>query len=296
MAGSKEQYDNQKENFSVRLKEIIGSKDKKYLNSFLDYLIKSSRKCKNDDQRRMYLKAKETIEIRGYLVDTDIAIVTGRNKSNISRWLNTQPPVIPNAQVITRLAQAFNVTTDYLLGMSASPDIEIEKEAKVFKDYKLSSKAFLAIKEFHDWAFTEPINENRVIDYEKAITGLNYLLEERNGNDFMDILVRIGYFLSRSRFDDYYYFDNDDVDNLRDSLTSEREELSPDYVNECINAFLNVSQRFSVDAFVLCSLDEIRDKLKAYKEKISPNFFASPENAPYFLPEPKQNSELDEEG
>ena len=111
--------------------------------------------------------------------------------------------------------------------------------------------------------------------------GLNYLLSQvgtgENGKTVrMEILTDIGYFLSQTRFDKYYYFDSDDLDNLYsglfDSLNS-KENFSPEYVRSDLEEFFASLPRFTGVETTLVLLDNIRDSLKKYKTEITPDFF-----------------------
>lgn len=284
MAKSKEVYDDSKNNFASRLRSMIS--EPKYVMPFKAYLTEVMETCTDVELYQQYEKALKDIESRGFLTPEHITVVTGRNKSNVSRWISKEGEdlTIPNVQVATRLAKAFGVTTDYLLGIDATSDRTTAAEADVLKKYGIDPESFLALQAFHDIAYAKPIDEHRAVDYDKAIAGLNLLLQQQ-GNAPMDILSRIGYFLTQRRFDNYFYFDSGDVDDLFSGMFESipaKENFNEEHVKQCLKDFVENSPQFPYGNFLLLSLDVIKDALRQYKEQRDPNFFTIPDRRQFF--------------
>lgn len=285
-----EVYENPDSNFLTVLNSILeDSSNPNYTNAYTRYLRTKIMSSKDTETHELYQKKLETFQKRGSITQEDIALITGHNKSTVSRWLNRHDTKIPSAETIARLAGALNVSCDYLLGVSGTAHIDEEKEYKVFEKYGIDPKAFLNLKAFYKETKGSTFQRSKVkqttIDYDKTIAGLNLLLKEVNEHGRMDILSRIGYFLTQHRFDNYYYFDNDDVENLYDSLFKNisAEDFTEEHVKYYLDGFLSNSPQFTIDDRVLVSLDTIRDRLKEYKELIDPEFFKA-SNAPLFFP------------
>ena len=145
----------------------------------------------------------------GEVTQTALALISGRNKSNVSRWINYKSPTLPSLEVIVRLAKGLGVTTDFLLGLSSLPEKETSSKVDALQEYGLSPNSIYNLtrikKQIGD-------DTTKLHNYWIAIDGMNYLLEQEN----IEILELIGYFLLAGRFDGYYYFDNDDVEMLFD--------------------------------------------------------------------------------
>ncbi len=298
MAKRIERYSDTKNNFCTRFQEIIFH-PAPYIQSLQRYFFKKEEKAVDPESKKQYHSLAIEVFKKKMISDDMLAAITGRHKSNVGRWRNGTTPTIPSAEVVTRLAEAFGVTTDYLLGVSNAPNIELAKEGDVFRKYGIDAEGFMTLRDLYESSHNEEMigvkGEVAHIDYEMTIKGLNYLLSEKNGHESMSILRSIGYFLAQKRFDGYYYFDSDDVDNLFSGLFEAilpEEGFTPELVKQELEYFFKNCPKFTIDDKVMSALDTIRDRLKEYKEQLDPDFF-SPSDAPAFF-EPKKRTEEEE--
>ena len=280
-------YDNQQNNFSTRLLKILGSKD--YLNAFKWYVENELHNAETKEDKDRYGSKLAELNRREQLTYDDIAFMAGKDKSAVTRWLNSKEPAIPDVTVATRIAKALGITTDYLLGVAGTPNIKIEETYKVFEKYGIDPQAFQNLNNFYNESYSAGVDEQHIIDFKKTVMGLNLLLSQHTGSTRMDILNRVGYFLTQSRFDAYYYFDSDDVDDLFDGLfksIDSQNGFNQDFVKNRVTDFLSNAPRFSISDSVLVSLDTIRDKLKEYKMHLDPDFFNEniPDSARFYTP------------
>lgn len=242
----------------------------------------------------------------GVVTQTALALISGRNKSNVSRWINYQSPTLPSLEVIVRLAKGLGVTTDYLLGLDSLPKKETSSKVDALQEYGLSPNSIYNLTRIKEKIEKE--KEKNRKDYVKklhnywiAIDGMNYLLEQEN----IEILELIGYFLLAGRFDGYYYFDNDDVEMLFDGLfkSIRQGEFTEDYVRENLKDFFENCPQFSIAGRAIEALEDIKIALREYKEKLMPHYFEPNPNATKFFSSPilcnlnkydKQNNNSDD--
>ena len=243
----------------------------------------------------------------GVVTQTALALISGRNKSNVSRWINYQSPTLPSLEVIVRLAKGLGVTTDYLLGLDSLPKKETSSKVDALQEYGLSPNSIYNLTRIKEEIDKE--KEKNREDYEKklhnywiAIDGMNYLLEQEN----IKILELIGYFLLAGRFDGYYYFDSEDVDNLFDVLFDDirQGEFTEDNVRENLKDFFENCPQFSIAGRAIEALENIKIALREYKEKLMPHYFEPNPNATKFFSSPilcdlskydKQNNNSDDQ-
>lgn len=278
-------YDNDKNNFKTRLQGILWSEN--YFDVFKLHIQGKLHSAKTQEDIDRYYYKLADLEKRTNLIQDDIAFITDKDKSSVTRWLNG--PSVPDVVSATRIAGAFGITTDYLLGVANTPNLEVEETYKVFEKYGIDPQAFQNLDNLYKETTSPRADEWSIINYKKTVAGLNLLLTQHTDNTHMDILRRIGYFLTQSRFDAYYYFDSDDVDELFDGLFESidaQKGFNQEFVKKCLNDFLSNSPRFSASHSTLVSLDTIRDRLKEYKMLLDPDFFNEdvPDDARFFKP------------
>ncbi len=276
------QYAERERNFKTALNEILNysathNGDRKYVDRVCEHFRKLLNASQNEEKYYLYKEIVDKLEQEGAAIsEYDIAIMFNVASSTVNRW---KKGTLPPLETAVEMAEIFGVTTDYLLGVSSTPDKDTEKGYDAFRKFGLSLEAFNNLTLYKE-EFEQP---ERIHDfkYRKAMEGLNYLLSQvgtgENGKTVrMEILTDIGYFLSQTRFDKYYYFDSDDLDNLYsglfDSLNS-KENFSPEYVRSDLEEFFASLPRFTGVETTLVLLDNIRDSLKKYKTEITPDFF-----------------------
>lgn len=243
----------------------------------------------------------------GVVTQTALALISGRNKSNVSRWINYQSPTLPSLEVVVRLSKGLGVTTDFLLGFDALTKRETSSKVDALQEYGLSPNSIYNLTRIKEEIDKE--KEKNREDYEKklhnywiAIDGMNYLLEQEN----IKILELIGYFLLAGRFDGYYYFDSEDVDNLFDVLFDDirQGEFTEDNVRENLKDFFENCPQFSISGKAIEALEDIKIALREYKEKLMPHYFEPNPNATKFFYSPilcdlskydKQNNNSDDQ-
>lgn len=284
-----ENYNSRKNKFSTALNHIIqydyaNAGDRIYCDKLRNYFIAQANNASAQAEMLEYLKAAQELETDP-ITSADIAKIFDVEVSTVNRWRRgTLPPLT----VPVKLAEIFGVTTDFLLGVDGTPDRETEAVYDTFEEYGVSPESF---RNLNHHAIEANSGYEAKLDYDMAIAGLNFLLSQKDEHGRMSILSDIGYYLSQRRFDSYYYFDSDDVENLYDglfrSLTAER-EFSKDYVKESLNAFFSNSPQFSISDKSLVALDGIRDSLKAYKMQIDPDFYAPQTGPKFFQPKTEE--------
>ena len=276
------QYTERERNFKTAFSEIMNysnehSGDRRYIDRLCTHFNKLLENHAEDEEYYQYRSVVENLEKEGASIsDADIAALFSVAPSTVNRW---KKGTLPPLETAVEMAEIFGVTTDYLLGVSSNPDKDTEKEYDVFKKFGLSLEAYKNLTLYKEEY--EPLETEHIFKYRKAMEGLNYLLSQigtdKSGKTVrMDILTDIGYFLSQTRFDKYYYFDSDDLDNLYsglfDSLNA-KEDFSPEYVKNDLEEFFASLPRFTGTETTLVLLDNIRDNLKKYKTEITPDFF-----------------------
>ena len=225
----------------------------------------------------------------------------------MSRWINYQSPTLPSLEVVVRLSKGLGVTTDFLLGFDALTKRETSSKVDALQEYGLSPNSIYNLTRIKEEIDKE--KEKNREDYEKklhnywiAIDGMNYLLEQEN----IKILELIGYFLLAGRFDGYYYFDSEDVDNLFDVLFDDirQGEFTEDNVRENLKDFFENCPQFSISGKAIEALEDIKIALREYKEKLMPHYFEPNPNATKFFSSPilcdlskydKQNNNSDDQ-
>ena len=276
------QYTERERNFKTAFSEIMNygndhSGDRRYVDRLCSHFYKLLENHPVDEEYYQYKSIVENLEKEGAsITEADIAAVFNVAVSTVNRW---KKGTLPPLETAVEMAEIFGVTTDYLLGVSSTPDKDTEKEYDVFKKFGLSLEAFNNLTLYKEES--EQLEKAHNFNYRKAMQGLNYLLSQvgtgENAEPIrMDILTDIGYFLSQTRFDKYYYFDSDDLDNLYSSLfdsLNSKENFSPEYVKSDLEEFFASLPRFTGVETTLVLLDNIRDNLKKYKTEITPDFF-----------------------
>lgn len=284
-----EEYNSRQRKFSTALSEIMyydakQDGDRRYCKRLQAYFQNLVSTASTQEEILEYQKIVDKLEL-GAIADADIAKVFGVDVSTVNRWkTGSLPPLV----VPVKLAEIFDVTTDYLLGVDGTAEKKTEAEYSVFGKYGASPESFHNLTFF---AYHSKNDYQSKLDYDMAIAGLNFLLSQKDDHRRMSILSDIGYYLSQKRFDSYYYFDSDDVENLYDglfsSLSAER-EFSKEYVKESLEEFFANAPQFSISDKSLVALDGIRDSLKAYKAQIDPDFYAPHTGPKFFQPKTEE--------
>lgn len=283
-----DEYNARQNKFSTALSDIMNydqvHNDRRYCKRLQTYFQKLISIASTQKEIFEYQKLVDKLEKNG-IADVDIAKVFGVDASTVNRWkTGALPPLV----VPVKLAEIFGVTTDYLLGVDGTADRETETVYDTFEEYGVSPESFRNLN-YH--AIEANSGHKAQLDYDMAIAGLNFLLSQKDEHGRMSILSDIGYYLSQKRFDSYYYFDSDDIENLYDglfrSLTAER-EFSREYVKESLEEFFANSPQFSISDKSLVALDGIRDSLKAYKMQIDPEFYAPHIGPKFFQPKTEE--------
>lgn len=284
--------------FNKRLTQVIT--DPQIVTNCINFL-------RNDpefEEKPVVSKVITAMSDGGEVTQTALALISGRNKSNVSRWINYQSPTLPSLEVIVRLAKGLGVTTDYLLGLDSLPKKETSSKVDALQEYGLSPNSIYNLTRIKEKIEKEKNRKDYVTklhNYWIAIDGMNYLLEQEN----IEILELIGYFLLAGRFDGYYYFDNDDVEMLFDGLfkSIRQGEFTEDYVRENLKDFFENCPQFSIADRAIEALENIKIALREYKEKLMPHYFEPNPNATKFFSSPilcdlskynKQNNNSDD--
>lgn len=108
-----------------------------------------------------YDKFIELCERKG-IKPSRVAIEAGFDKSSVSSWKknwNDGKEVIPSTEILSKIANFFNVSTDYLLNKETQPE-SISDEDVMFALFggKVSDKKFEEVKRFA--AYIKDINDD----------------------------------------------------------------------------------------------------------------------------------------
>ena len=264
MASNRTDYDSVN-NFATVLSSLLDNP--LYKERYAKHLEREAAKAENPEDRAAFLAQADEVTHKGALSYDDIARICGVDRSTAARWARPKNPAIPSAAVVARLATVFGVTSDYLLGLDDVPERQAQSEFDVLKSVGLSVTSYRTLKWYQD----APPSEQRLL----VLGAVNKLLEQGD----CVVLKKLGQFLlCNAQENPHYYFDQDDVDELFDVLTSKD---NADAI-ECFRAFLENSPRLNTTAFPSEMLDAVRDALREYKEDMDPGFFEQFSELPGF--------------
>lgn len=113
------------------------------------------------------------------------------SKSSISTYMSGDQ--CPSISLIVKLAEALEVSTDYLLGLS---DLESPKEdlKTVYALTGLSDEAIIALKEIYDMSKQEDKEEKEFKPYKRTYNMINYLLANENRYNLFIFLANYLFF------------------------------------------------------------------------------------------------------
>lgn len=163
------------------------------------------KKLMNDNNIKAYKLSKE-LEEKGYSISTN----------TIANYMKEKTPP-KNLEYVKAIADYFNVSTDFLLGIAPTPTNNIDLK-DICNKYGLNEKS-LSVLEFHN---------RRNIDFNcQEINTINYLLEDLSVNKQKSIIKAIT---------DYCYFDNTNERNITIQAKikgmNEKFEISQDFLLE----------------------------------------------------------------
>lgn len=163
------------------------------------------KKLMNDNNIKAYKLSKE-LERKGYSISTN----------TIANYMKEKTPP-KNLEYVKAIADYFNVSTDFLLGIAPTPTNNIDLK-DICNKYGLNEKS-LSVLEFHN---------RRNIDFNcQEINTINYLLEDLLVNKQNSIIEAIT---------QYCYFDNINESRvnvqIRINGTNENLEISKDFLLE----------------------------------------------------------------
>ena len=246
----------------------------KIFQNFLKYLGDMALASENADDRKKYTDRLTDVSMRKRITNDDIAFISGKNKSTVTRWLDFSNPTIPTATVICDIATAFGVTTDYLLGFSDTPEIRTEEDYKVLRKYGLNPDCFIRLKTAQEDAINSK-NEKNIIKLNAVTNAINLLLMQ-SGEKSFDVISRIGYYLLDNSNWQHYYFDEDDVDNLYDAMfdsskTKDMPSLDKGFIRATLEDFFKSLPDASPELREGITLDALKNALIDYKKELNTN-------------------------
>lgn len=275
-------YDNKTDNFRTRLNTILEDKDHIFYERFESYLESQAKSNLNTTFDREGYKAKlDELKKRKKLTIDDITFITGKNRSSVARWIviSKQGDTVPDIQVVTRMAKAFNVSTDYLLGIDGTLDHTLEAEYAEAKSCGLSADSYANLKAIYETSINRQKfldgDANIVINNGQYLEGINRLLSK----DGLPLMKEIAYFLALPIQLSDFTFDSDDWEIFTDGLlnsydNANAESISKKQLEQELEDFkekvcFNLNARYQA----LIMIESIKDKLKEYKELLTPGFF-----------------------
>lgn len=261
-------YQYQEETLAIRLKEQL----EEYLSEEIE-----NPNCYRKEKLEKRLKL---IKKRTYLNAEDIADILNIKKTTVKRW--REEYITPSTATIVDLAKIFKVPTDFILGIIDLPEREIYNKYEVLKEYCLDSMAFDRLHKLK--------NEDH-IQFMYVIEGLNLLLNQKDSP--FGILNKIGNYLLVQRMKGgYFYFDEDDLENLCEQL--EYDSKIGITTKETLDNFKEQCYPFSMNTVGQDMLDKITEEIVKYKKVVTPSFFEQEDNIEHLF-ERKTKTDTDNE-
>ena len=69
----------------------------------------------------MFAKRLKDLRAREHITQEELALIIGVERSSVGKYESSKTEVIPSVDVLTRIADHFNVSIDYLLGRTNDP-------------------------------------------------------------------------------------------------------------------------------------------------------------------------------
>ncbi len=156
-------------------------------------------------------KIIEKVNSEKFIPMSNIAKIVGVTRQVANKWVNEN--VFPKPQNLTRLAEAFNTTVDWLYGNHDGLTYEDEKDYKVFEKYGFSPEAYLTLSRLQKEGY----------DLERLMKGFSLVLSnlpEEHPYDFKpydDESDELSFDISDDDFEDNIENSTEEPNNTSDS-------------------------------------------------------------------------------
>ncbi len=108
----------------------------------------------------------------------DIAAICDTSPQGVNKWVNPQYYHYPKISALVRLAEAFNITPQFILGLDDAVTPEAQSEVAVFEKYGLSKEAYYNLKKMKECG----------VDCNELVSGINCVLSHTDNSDSPDNL------------------------------------------------------------------------------------------------------------
>lgn len=259
--------------FSKALQSIIDDCEQTYYERLATYFEDCAVSDTDANKAAEYAKAAKKIRDTKRIYDADIALVFGVSPPTVCRWHAVTNPKLPPLETPLKLAEIFDVSTDFLLGYAELPKMEQQQEYAPFKEMGIDISAYnnlVAAKTAHPDFYNRLISALNVIltNTELLYNGRPIAPEDAKGYDTylsFPVLRGIAEYLD-SPTEKYLVAPMEDVVALLGKCSADTAE--PDY-----EGFSFVFDKFSalspdiLDAYKLNDLTQALKSLKHEREK-----------------------------
>jgi len=165
------EYKQRQKNFANSLNTIFKDDSQEY------YLLVSRRfrelmvNEKDEEKRKKYENIANEINDNKKFTNEQISILLGVSYTTVSRWHAKEHPVLPSMETVLKIAELFQVSSDYLLGNAEKPNSDDQAKYEPFKEMGFSEKAYNNLLQ---------IKTNNPDKYADYIRTLNIILEQQD--------------------------------------------------------------------------------------------------------------------
>lgn len=234
--------------------------DRYCVKRFVAYMQEKANNLPNgDDKKYDYEKRIRRIVKNNRVTNADIAaIFDGMAVTTVNGWIGENGKVsIPSAIYLPKLAKAFGVSTDYLLGLVPEVETVNETDYPILRQFGIDVKVFQKAYELN---CTDLGRLNDVLDT------IELLLSQEN--EPFSILRAIGDYLNTEKDTTCTYYDIMDFIDFKAKLSQTLED-NPEELPACIDNFI-YKERTPVIFLTLSEgrLENVKTKLYKYKEEL----------------------------
>ena len=227
------------------------------VNNFVTYLESKVVTLSDAKEIKTVRNIIERIKRTKKVKNSDISLVTEKDISTVNRWFETvvnKNPSNPDIPVLPTLAKAFGVRIDYLLGVGAFSENELEEKYPTLAKYGIDINVFRNAYQIH---CTDGRNLDTVLDT------LELLLSEKTSP--FSILTSLGQYLNFEE-DSYIVYKKNTYADFKSGLEqmADGSENTIDYVNN----FLNKHENMPSEVITTMLLDNLENAIKNYKLEV----------------------------
>lgn len=234
--------------------------DRYCVKRFVAYMQEKANNLPNgDDKKYDYEKRIRRIVKNNRVTNADIAaIFDGMAVTTVNGWIGENGKVsIPSAIYLPKLAKAFGVSTDYLLGLVPQYETVNASNYPILQQFGIDVKAFQKAYE---------LNCKKLGQLNDVLDTIELLLCQED-NPF-SILIAIGQYLNIENDKTCTYYDIKDFLDFKAKLSTAL-ELHPEELPACVDNFINVERKpVTTRTISQGKLENIITNLYKYKEEL----------------------------